>query len=170
MVTSYKTILSHIREGSNLHRNSRDVRLLTRFENAWQEFKDESGWSAVLSVWTPPVTNQSINQLIGQCQCVHYTVPAPVAFAYRWRAIHKVTNTLSLKPPPPHLPNPNKRSAPFHIKPRHNPNDSILSCNIIATSSLYFTFHYVCGAGENIWIYRGGITSSMWNIILREES
>ena len=63
MVTSYKTILSHIREGSNLHRNSHDVRLLTRFENAWQEFKDESGWSAVLSVWTPPVTNQSISWL-----------------------------------------------------------------------------------------------------------
>lgn len=63
MVTSCKTLLSHIREGSNLHRNSRDVWLLTRFENAWQEFKDESGWCAVLSVRTPPVTNQSISWL-----------------------------------------------------------------------------------------------------------
>jgi hypothetical protein len=43
-----------------------------------------------------PSSNQPINQLIGQCQCTHYTVPAPVAFAYRWRAAHKVTNTLSL--------------------------------------------------------------------------
>jgi len=113
---------------------------------------------ALLSVCVNPSCNQPINQLIGQCQCTHYTVPAPVAFAYRWRAIHKVTNTLSLKPPPPpppHLPNPNRASAPFHIKPRHNPNDSTLSCNIIAIFSLYLTFHYVWGAGENIWICGG---------------
>ena len=63
MVTSYKTILSHNREDSNLHGNNRDVWLLTRFEHVWQEFKDESGWCAVLSVWTPPVTNQSISWL-----------------------------------------------------------------------------------------------------------
>lgn len=63
MVSSYKTILSHIREDSNLHGNSRDVWPLTRFEHMWQELKDESGWCAVLSVWTPPVTNQSISWL-----------------------------------------------------------------------------------------------------------
>jgi len=63
MVTSYKTILSHIRGGSNLRRNSRDIWLLTRSANAWQEFKNESYWCAVLSVSTPPVTNQSISWL-----------------------------------------------------------------------------------------------------------
>jgi len=34
MATSYKTILSHIREGSNLQMNSRDVWFLTLSENA----------------------------------------------------------------------------------------------------------------------------------------
>lgn len=131
------------------------------------------GWKCLVrcSQCVNPPSNQPINQLIGQCQCTHYIVPAPVAFAYRWRAIHKVTNTLSLKPPPPpHLPNPNRAPAPFHIKPRHNPNDSTLSCNIIAIFSLYLTFHYVCGVGENIWICGGGIISSKRNITLWEDS